>query len=103
MKPDRLVLFAGTGSTRLCARICEYLNTPVGGSQTMAFSDGNTFVRILENVRGRDVFVVQSIVHRSNDYFMELMFLTDALKRASAASVTAVIPYFGYGKGDKKD
>jgi ribose-phosphate pyrophosphokinase len=103
MSSDKVMLFAGSASTHLCRKICEYLGTSVRESQTMAFSDGNTFVRILENVRGRDVFVVQSIVHRPNDYFMELMFLTDALKRASAASVTAVIPYFGYGKGDKKD
>jgi ribose-phosphate pyrophosphokinase len=67
------------------------------------FSDGNLFVRVQENVRGRDVYIVQSTVHKTNDHFMELLFWLDAFKRASAASVTAVIPYFSYGKGDKKD
>ena len=72
-------------------------------SETLVFSDGNTFVRVLENLRGRNVFVVQSHVHNTNDQFMELLFYIDASKRASASSVTAVIPYFGYGKADKKD
>jgi ribose-phosphate pyrophosphokinase len=103
MPGNELMLFAGSGSRRLCAKIGEYLDTPVRKSETLKFSDGNTFVRVLENVRGRDVFIVQSIVHRTNDYFMELLFWTDAFKRASAASITALIPYFGYGKGDKKD
>jgi ribose-phosphate pyrophosphokinase len=103
MTTDDLMLFTGSGSRRLSARIGEYLNTPVRKSQTLRFSDGNTFVRVLENVRGRDVYIVQSIVHQTNDYFMELLFWTDAFKRASAASVTVIIPYFGYGKGDKKD
>ena len=103
MNRDELMLFAGSGSRRLSARIGEYLDTPVRKSETLKFSDGNTFVRVLENVRGRDVFIVQSIVHKTNDYFMELLFWTDAFKRASASSVTALIPYFGYGKGDKKD
>jgi ribose-phosphate pyrophosphokinase len=67
------------------------------------FSDGNTFVQVGENVRGRDVFVVQSTIHRTNDCFMELLFWVDAFKRASAATVTVVMPYFSYGKGDKKD
>ncbi len=103
MDRDELMLFAGSGSRRLSARVAEYLDTPVRKSETLKFSDGNTFVRVLENVRGRDVFIVQSIVHKTNDYFMELLFWTDAFKRASASSVTALIPYFGYGKGDKKD
>ena len=69
----------------------------------MRFSEGNLFVRVLENVRGRDVFLVQGTAFPANDNFMELLFWIDALKRASAASVTAVIPYFSYAKGDKKD
>src|SRR6202012_6216153 len=72
-------------------------------SETMVFSEGNVFVRVLENVRGRDVFVVQGIEHPVNDNFMELLFWIDALKRASATQVTAVIPFFSYAKGDKKD
>lgn len=101
--PEDLMVFAGSGSRRLTAAICEYLGTPVGRNETVVFSDGNLFVRVQENVRGRDVYLVQSTVHRTNDHFMELLFWLDAFKRASAASVTAVIPYFSYGKGDKKD
>ncbi len=101
--PEDLVIFAGSGSRKLTAAICAYLGTPVGRNETVVFSDGNLFVRVQENVRGRDVYIVQSTVHRTNDHFMELLFWLDAFKRASAASVTAVIPYFSYGKGDKKD
>ncbi|MGZ4695406.1 MAG: ribose-phosphate diphosphokinase, partial [Acidimicrobiales bacterium] len=76
---------------------------PLGACETLRFSDGNVFVRVLENVRGRDVFLVQSTARPANDNFMELLFWVDALKRASAASVTVVMPYFSYAKGDKKD
>jgi ribose-phosphate pyrophosphokinase len=69
----------------------------------LQFSEGNLFVRVLENVRGRDVYVIQSTAFPANDAFMELLFWIDACKRASAASVTAVVPYFSYAKGDKKD
>lgn len=69
----------------------------------MMFSEGNLFVRVNENVRGRHVYIVQSTAFAANDNFMELLFWLDALKRASAASVTAVVPYFSYAKGDKKD
>ena len=103
MGTEQMMLFSGSGSRNLSAGICGFLETPLRKAQTLTFSDGNTFVRVLENVRGREVFIIQSIVHRTNDYFMELLFWIDAFKRASAASVTAVIPYFGYGKGDKKD
>jgi ribose-phosphate pyrophosphokinase len=71
--------------------------------ETLRFSEGNLFVRILENVRGRQVYLVQSTAFPANDNFMELLFWIDAFKRASAASVTAIVPYFSYAKGDKKD
>lgn len=100
---DSMMIFAGSGSPRLTARICNYLNVEQGKNETLHFSDGNTFVRILENVRGRRVYIVQSTVFPTNDNFMELLFWIDALKRASADSVTVVIPYFSYAKGDKKD
>src|ERR687884_441493 len=103
MEPDDIAVFAGSGSPRLTARICDYLNIPQGKNETLQFSDGNTFVRILENVRGRRVYLVQSTVFPTNDHFMELLFWVDALKRASAESVTVVMPYFSYAKGDKKD
>jgi ribose-phosphate pyrophosphokinase len=100
---DDALLFAGSASRRLGAAIAEYLGQPLGACETLQFSDGNLFVRVQENVRGRDTYLVQSTAFPANDNFMELLFWIDALKRASAASVTAVIPYFSYGKGDKKD
>lgn len=103
MQPDDIAIFAGSGSRRLTARICDYLHVEQGKNETLHFSDGNTFVRILENVRGRHVYVVQQTVFPANDNFMELLFWIDAFKRAGTESVTAVIPYFSYAKGDKKD
>lgn len=103
MGPDDIMIFAGSGSRRLTTRICKYLQIAPGKNETLQFSEGNTFVRVLENVRGRRVYIVQSTVFPANDNFMELLFWIDAFKRASAESVTAVIPYFSYGKGDKKD
>src|SRR6266508_3194725 len=105
MKPneDDPLIFAGSASRSLGAEIVAYLQLPLGRGEVLRFSEGNLFVRELENVRGRHVFLVQSTVFPANDQFMELLFWIDALKRASAASVTAVIPYFSYAKGDKKD
>jgi ribose-phosphate pyrophosphokinase len=100
---DEFLLFAGSASRKLGGAIADYLEIPLGASEAMRFSEGNLFVRVLENVRGRDVFLVQGTAFPANDNFMELLFWIDALKRASAASVTAVIPYFSYAKGDKKD
>jgi ribose-phosphate pyrophosphokinase len=100
---DDFLLFAGSASRKLGSSIAAYLDGELGQSETLHFSDGNVFVRVLENVRGRDVFLVQGTAFPANDNFMELLFWIDALKRASAASVTAVIPYFSYAKGDKKD
>jgi ribose-phosphate pyrophosphokinase len=100
---DDLVIFGGSGSPKLTLKICEYLQTRPGAGEVLRFSDGNLFVRVRENVRGRHVYLVQSTVFPTNDNFMELLFWTDALKRASAESVTVVMPYFSYAKGDKKD
>lgn len=100
---DELLLFAGSASQILGRSIAHYLGCPLGASEAIKFSEGNLFVRVLENVRGRDVFMIQGTAFPANDNFMELLFWIDALKRASAASVTAVIPYFSYAKGDKKD
>lgn len=103
MKADKMMVFAGSGSPGLTARICDYLQIEPGKNETLRFSEGNTFVRILENVRGRQVYLVQSTVFPANDNFMELLFWIDAFKRASAAAITVIIPYFSYAKGDKKD
>ena len=103
MGDDPIVVFAGSGSRRLTGRICEYLGIEPAKNEVLRFSEGNLFVRVLQNVRGLSTYVVQSTVFPANDNFMELLFWIDALKRASAESVTAIIPYFSYGKGDKKD
>src|SRR5487761_956867 len=96
-------VFAGSASRKLGSAIARNLGIELGASEVIRFSEGNLFVRVLENVRGRDVFIVQGTAFPANDNFMELLFWIDALKRASADSVPAVIPYFSYAKGDKKD
>jgi ribose-phosphate pyrophosphokinase len=100
---EDILVFAGSASRNLGNAITHRLGIQLGGSEVIRFSEGNLFVRVLDNVRGRDVFIVQGTAFPANDNFMELLFWIDALKRASAASVTAVIPYFSYAKGDKKD
>ncbi|HYT80423.1 MAG TPA: ribose-phosphate pyrophosphokinase-like domain-containing protein [Actinomycetota bacterium] len=100
---DDPLIFAGSASRSLGAEIAEYLRLPLGRGEVIHFSEGNLFVRVLENVRGRHVYLIQGTVFPANDQFMELLFWIDVLKRASAESVTAVIPYFSYAKGDKKD
>jgi ribose-phosphate pyrophosphokinase len=97
------LVFAGSASPRLTGAICSRLGVEPGRGEVLRFSEGTLFVRVLENVRGRNAYVVQSTVFPTNDNFMELLFWIDALRRASADSVTAVVPYFSYGKGDKKD
>ncbi|WP_337177145.1 ribose-phosphate pyrophosphokinase [Paludisphaera sp.] len=98
-----LKIFAGSASGSLARAICDRLDTEMARGETMTFSEGCVFVRALENVRGRDVYVIQGTEYPVNDNFMELLFWIDACKRASATQVTAVIPYFSYAKGDKKD
>ena len=98
-----LKIFSGSASHSLGRAICEQIGIEPARSETMTFSEGNVFVRVLENVRGRDVFIVQGTEYPVNDNFMELLFWIDAFKRASATQVTAVIPFFSYAKGDKKD
>ena len=93
----------GRSHPRFVDAICRSLDQPVGATRLRTFSDGAIEVKLDENVRGRDVFIVQSGQERPNDHVMELLFLLDAARRASARSVTAVLPYFPYGKGDKKD
>src|SRR6059058_3639281 len=97
------LVFAGTASRHLTEAICRELGVRPGAGEVLRFSEGTLFVRVLENVRGRSVYLVQSTVFPTNDNFMELLFWIDALRRASAESVTVVVPYFSYAKGDKKD
>ncbi len=101
--PNKLLIFPGSGSRKLTQAICRHLRVKPGRCTSKHYSEGNTFVRVGENVRGRDVFFVQSLSFPVNDHLMEILFYVDAFKRASANSVTAVIPFFSYGKGDKKD
>ena len=100
---DDILVFGGSGSQNLTFSICKELGLSPGLGETVRFSEGTLFVRILENVRGRRVYLVQSTAFPANDNFMELLFWIDAFKRASAESVTVVMPYFSYAKGDKKD
>ena len=96
-------IFAGSGGRVFAERMCNYMGKRLGSSEVIIFSEGNTFVRVNESVRDRDVILVQPIGMRSNDEFVEILFWMDAFKRANAHTVTLVMPYFGYGKGDKKD
>ncbi len=98
-----LAVLAGSGNPVFAQAIADSLGVPLTPCQAQVFSEGNVFVRILENVRGRNTFIVQGVHHPVNDNFVELLFWVDALKRASAQQITVVIPYFSYAKGDKKD
>ncbi len=100
---DEMKVFSGNAHPALAQAIAEYLNIPLGKCEVMQFSNENTFVRIQENVRERDTFVVQPISSPVNSNLMELLIMIDALKRASAGRITAVIPYYAYGRSDKKD
>ena len=95
-------IFAGTASTEFAQEICNLLDVPLAKADIKRFSDGEISVQISESVRGRDVFIVQSTGAPSNDNLMELLIMTDALRRSSASSITAVIPYFGYARQDRK-
>jgi ribose-phosphate pyrophosphokinase len=100
---DELKVFTGSAHPTLAQAVAEYLSIPLGKSEAFQFSNENIFVRILENVRSRDAFVIQPICSPVHDSLVELLIMIDALKRASADRITAVIPYYGYGRTDKKD
>ena len=100
---DELRVFTGNAHPALAKAITDYLSIPLGNCEVMQFSNENTFVRVLENVRERDVFIVQPISSPVNSNLMELLIMIDAMKRASAKRITAVIPYYGYGRSDRKD
>ena len=99
---DNLKLFSGTSNVNLTKEVCEYLNILPGEMVNKTFSDGEIRIEIDENVRGRDTFIIQSTCSPVNDNLMQLLIITDALKRASAKSITAVIPYYGYARQDRK-
>lgn len=95
-------IFTGNANPKLAEAVCRHLNVSMGRAVVNRFSDGEVFVEILENVRGRHVFVLQSTCAPTNDNLMEMLVIVDALKRASAASITAVIPYYGYARQDRR-
>src|SRR5512147_664269 len=98
-----LKIFGGRAHPALVAEICDYLNLEAGKVSAFNFSDGETFCQIEENVRGSDVFVVQPTCGPVNENLMELLIMLDSFKRSSASRVTAVVPYYGYARQDKKD
>ena len=99
---DRLMVFAGNANPSLAQEVVKHLNISLGRAVVGKFSDGEVMVEVMENVRGKDVFVLQSTCHPTNDNLMELMVMVDALKRSSAARVSAAIPYFGYARQDRR-
>jgi ribose-phosphate pyrophosphokinase len=99
---DRLMVFAGNANPKLAQDVAKHLNMSLGRAIVDKFSDGEVMVEILENVRGKDVFVLQSTCQPTNDNLMELMVMVDALKRSSAARVSAAMPYFGYARQDRR-
>ncbi len=102
MSYDSLMVFTGTANPKLARDVVRYLNINLGRATVSRFSDGEIMVEILENVRGNDVFVLQSTCAPTNDSLMEILVIVDALKRASASRVTAAIPYFGYARQDRR-
>ena len=102
MVPDSLMVFSGNANPKLAQAVVQHLNIPLGRATVSRFSDGEVQVELNENVRGRDVFIIQPTCQPTNDNLMELVIMVDALRRASAARITAVIPYYGYARQDRK-
>ena len=100
---DNLKIFSGTSNPGLASLVCKYLRLPVGGAKIERFPDGEKAIKLEDDVRGRDCFVVQSTCKPVDDHLMELLIYLDCLRRASAQRITAVIPYFGYARQDRKD
>src|SRR5476651_733077 len=96
-------IFCGSAHRQLAQRICAFVRVPRGDATVSTFPDGETYVKINENIRGRDVFLVQPTCPPTNQNLMELLIMVDAARRASAARITAVIPFFGYARQDRKD
>ena len=102
MNRDNIVLFAGNASQTVAGRVAQQLMQPLGFIQVEKFSDGETRVEILENIRGMDVFLMQSTCPPANEHLMELLLMADACRRASAKTISAVVPYFGYSRQDRR-
>jgi ribose-phosphate pyrophosphokinase len=102
LQPE-MKIFSGSANRPLAERICNYIGVPLGKATISSFPDGETYVKIEENVRGRDVFLIQPTSPPTNQHLMELLIMVDAARRASADRITAVIPFFGYARQDRKD
>jgi ribose-phosphate pyrophosphokinase len=102
MANDRMMVFTGSANPKLGEAVCRYLNIRPGRAAIGRFSDGEVNIELMENVRGRDVFILQSTCAPTNDNLMEILVMTDALKRSSAGRITAAIPYFGYARQDRR-
>src|SRR5205823_242753 len=102
LQPE-LKVFTGSANRDLAERICKYIGVPLGQATISSFPDGETYVRIEENIRGHDVFIIQPTCPPTNQHLMELLIMVDAARRASADRITAVIPFFGYARQDRKD
>jgi ribose-phosphate pyrophosphokinase len=103
MSESRLKIFSGNSNRALAEEICRAIGVPLGEATVTSFPDGETFVKINENVRGHDVFIIQSTCPPTNHHLMELLIMIDAARRASAARITAVLPFYGYARQDRKD
>ena len=99
---DNLMVFTGSANPKLAQKVAKHLNVQLGKATVSKFSDGEVMVELLENVRGKDVFILQSTCAPTNDTLMELMIMSDALRRSSAARITAAVPYFGYARQDRR-
>src|SRR5947208_13888192 len=102
LQPE-LKVFSGSANRELAERICKYVGVPLGHATISSFPDGETYVRIEENIRGHDVFIIQPTCPPTNQHLMELLIMVDAARRASADHITAVVPYVGYARQDRKD
>ena len=103
MSESRLKIFSGNSNRALAEEICRSIGVPLGEATVTSFPDGESFVKINENIRGADVFIIQSTCPPTNHHLMELLIMIDAARRASAARITAVIPFYGYARQDRKD
>ena len=103
MNPTSMKIFCGNSNPALAKEICDYIGVELGQADVISFPDGESFVRIKENIRGADVFIIQSTCNPANQNLMELFIMIDAARRASAARITAVIPFYGYARRDRKD
>ena len=103
LRVPELKIFTGSANRELAQRICDAIGAPLGDATITSFPDGETYVKIEENIRGRDVFIIQPTSPPTNQHLMELLIMVDAARRASAYRITAVIPFFGYARQDRKD